>query len=45
MSIQTKVPDEDMCKEYVIEFEKATTQEEVLEVVTNYQHKIWKDNV
>ena len=45
MSIQTKVPDFDMIDEYNKKFNEATTEEEILEVIKEYQHKIWKDNV
>jgi hypothetical protein len=45
MSIPTKVPDFEMFAEYNEKFDKATTQEEKLEVIREYQDKLWKDNV
>ena len=45
MSGQIKVPDEDMIKEFQVEFDKAKTNEERLAVVGDYQHKIYKDYV
>ena len=45
MSIPTKVPDFEVFDEYNEKFDKATTQEEQLEVIREYQDKLWKDNV
>jgi len=42
MSTQTKVPDFEMFDEYNEKFDKATTQEEKLEVIREYQYKIYK---
>ena len=45
MSTQTKVPDFDIMKEYNEKFEKTTTEQERLDLIKEYQHKLWKDYV
>jgi len=45
MSIQIKVPDFEMIDEYNEKFEKTTTEQERLEVIKEYQDKLWIDNV
>tara|TARA_R110002012_G_scaffold111997_2_gene257365 strand:+ start:45 stop:182 length:138 start_codon:yes stop_codon:yes gene_type:complete len=45
MTIQTKVPDFEMIDEYNEKFEKTTTEQERLEVIKEYQDKLWIDNV
>ena len=45
MSTQTKVPDFNMFDEYNEKFEKTTTEQERLEVIKEYQDKLWIDNV
>ena len=42
MSTQIKVPDFEMFDEYNEKFDKATTQEEKLEVIREYQDKVYK---
>tara|TARA_R100000353_G_scaffold128946_1_gene91551 strand:- start:778 stop:918 length:141 start_codon:yes stop_codon:yes gene_type:complete len=42
MSIQTKVPDFEMFDEYNEKFEKTTTEQERLEVIREYQNKLYK---
>ena len=45
MTTQTKVPDFEMFDEYNEKFNEATTEQERLEVIKEYQDKLWKDNV
>jgi hypothetical protein len=45
MTTQTKVPDFEMFDEYNEKFDKATTEQERLDVIKEYQDKLWKDNV
>jgi len=45
MSTQIKVPDFEMIDKYNEKFEKTTTEQERLEVIKEYQDKLWIDNV
>jgi len=45
MTIQNKVPDFNMIDEYNEKFEKTNTEQERLEVIKEYQDKLWIDNV
>tara|TARA_Y100000593_G_C4204582_1_gene283599 strand:+ start:60 stop:197 length:138 start_codon:yes stop_codon:yes gene_type:complete len=45
MSTQIKVPDFDIIKEFDEKLKETTTDDDFMEVIKEYQHKIFKDNV